>query len=93
MCPVFVVTESYFGARVYWHGDVRHFNAPSVIEKDATGAGDIFAASFFIRFFKTKNPWEAARFANQIASYSVTRSGLDSIPKREEIKLATTEVF
>ncbi len=93
MCPVFVVTEGYFGARVYWHGDVRRFTAPSVTEKDATGAGDIFAASFFIRYHKTKNPWEAARFANQIASQSVTRSGLDSIPKKKEIKLAISEVF
>ena len=93
LCPVFVVTEGYFGARVYWHGDVRRFNAPTVIEKDATGAGDIFAASLFIRFLKTKNPWESARFANQIASYSVTRSGLNSIPSRREIRLATTEVF
>lgn len=93
ICPILIVTEGYCGARVYWHGDVRRFNAPKVIEENATGAGDIFAASFFIRYHKTKNPWEAARFANQIASQSVTRTGLDSIPKKKEIKLASSEVF
>ena len=93
MCPVFVVTEGYFGARVYWHGDVRHFNAPNVIEKDATGAGDIFAASFFIRYHKTKNPWEAARFANLLASRSVTRYGLEGVPSDHEIAIANSEVF
>jgi len=93
MCPILVVTEGYFGARVYWHGDVRRFNAPEVEEKNATGAGDIFAASYFIRYHKTKNPWEAARFANLIASQSVTRSGLDSIPNKREIKMANSEVF
>jgi hypothetical protein len=93
MCPVVVVTEGYFGARVYWHGDVRRFLAPQVVEVDATGAGDIFAAAFFIRYLKTQNPWEAARFANQIASHSVTRSGLASVPEKNEVKSAMSEVF
>lgn len=93
MSPIFVVTEGYFGARVYWHGDVRRFTAPQVEEINATGAGDIFAASYFIRYHKTKDPWEAARYANQIAAQSVTRSGLSSIPTRQEVQLASSEVF
>jgi sugar/nucleoside kinase (ribokinase family) len=93
LCPVFVVTEGYYGARVYWHGDVRRFSAPAVVEVNATGAGDIFAAAFFIRYLKTKNPWEAARFANQIASQSVTRSGLASVPNDQEVNSANSEVF
>ena len=93
LCPIFVVTEGYKGSRVYWHGDVRHFNAPKVKEKNPTGAGDIFAAAFFIQYNKTKNPWEAARFANNLAALSVTRSGLDSIPTREEVINAICEVI
>ncbi len=90
---VFVVTDGYRGARVYWHGDVRRFRAPQVDEINATGAGDIFATAFFIQFYKTRDAWAAARFANQVAALSVTRAGLDSVPTSEEIKSARIEVF
>lgn len=90
---VLVITEGAAGARVYWHGDVRRFRAPQVHEVDSTGAGDIFAAAFFIRLQQTRDPWEAARFANQIASNSVTRSGLAGVPQADEIEKATLEVL
>jgi sugar/nucleoside kinase (ribokinase family) len=90
---VLVVTEGYCGARVFWHGDVRRFNAPAIDEVDATGAGDIFATAFFIQYHKTQNPWEAARFANLLASKSVTRAGLLSVPTKAEIKNAFIEVI
>jgi hypothetical protein len=90
---MFVVTDGNLGARVYWHADVRRFSAPRVDEVNATGAGDIFATAFFIQLHKTRDPWAAARFANQVASHSVTRSGLDSVPTPKEIKSATIEVF
>jgi len=93
LSSVLVVTEGYSGARVFWHGDVRRIHAPDVDEVDATGAGDIFATAFFIRYHKTRNPWEAARFANLLASKSVTREGLSSVPTQEEIKNAFIEVI
>jgi sugar/nucleoside kinase (ribokinase family) len=93
MSSILVVTEGFFGARIYWHGDVRRFTAPKVAEVDATGAGDIFSTAFFIQYQKTRNPWDATRFANRIASQSVTRSGLQSVPTREEIRLALSEVI
>ncbi len=83
---VLAVTESSRGCRVYWNGDVRRFSAPDVTEMDATGAGDIFATTFFIRLKQTQDPWEAARFANLIASTSVTRKGLASVPTNSEIQ-------
>ncbi|RMF47753.1 MAG: ribokinase [Anaerolineae bacterium] len=92
-CPVIVVTEGSAGARVYWHSDVRRFRAPQVQVVDTVGAGDIFAAAFFVRLEKTRDPWEAARFATYLAACSVTRSGLDSIPTPQEIEYTTIEVF
>lgn len=74
---ILVVTEGAAGAVLYWHGDRRRFRAPSVKEVDATGAGDIFAAAFFVRYLNTRDPWEATRFATLLASHSVERSGLD----------------
>ncbi len=90
---ILVVTEGSAGARVYWHGDVRRLRAPVVTEVEATGAGDIFAAAFFMRLFSTRDPWEAARFANQIAAISVTRCGLDSIPTPSEVQESLLEVL
>ena len=90
---VLAVTEGAAGSRLYWHGDQRRFRAPEIREVDATGAGDIFAAAFFIRLQVTRDPWEAARFATQLSAYSVTRIGLESIPTAEEIQACMVEVF
>ncbi|UCH59208.1 MAG: hypothetical protein JSV61_13440 [Anaerolineales bacterium] len=90
---ILAVTEAGEGSRVYWHGDVRRFRAPETKLVDDTGAGDIFAAAFFVRLFVTRDPWEAARFATQLSAYSVSRSGLQSIPLAEEIEATTVEVF
>jgi len=90
---VLVVTEGASGGRVYWNGDVRRFAAPKVEPLDEVGAGDIFATAFFHRFHLTHNPWEAARFAAQLASNSVTRSGMAGIPTPDEIQSATVEVL
>jgi sugar/nucleoside kinase (ribokinase family) len=86
--PVFVVTENYKGARIYWHNDVRYISAPEVEYVDDTGAGDIFSAAFFYRYFFTRDPWEAGRFAVLLASWSVGRKYLDSIPTKDEIERA-----
>ncbi|HEX7556964.1 MAG TPA: PfkB family carbohydrate kinase, partial [Leptolinea sp.] len=90
---ILAVTEGAAGVRIYWNGDVRRFSPPKVTEIDSTGAGDIFAASFFVKYFATRDPWEAARFAVQLAAYSVTRSGIESIPTAEEIEFTGTEIL
>ena len=83
---ILVVTEGAAGAVLYWNGDRRRFRAPSVKEVDATGAGDIFSTAFFVRLLKTRDPWEATRFATLLASHSVERTGLDGIPTTLEIE-------
>jgi hypothetical protein len=90
---ILVVTEGAAGARVYWNGDVRRFRPPQVEEIDSTGAGDVFAAAFFIRLYLTRDPWESARFANLVAATSVTRRGLDGIPTPEEVQAYLIEVL
>jgi hypothetical protein len=90
---ILAITEAAAGARVYWNGDVRRFRPPEVVEIDGTGAGDIFAAAFFIRLYLTRDPWESARFATMLAATSVTRRGLDGIPTPEEIQEHLIEVL
>ncbi len=92
-CRVLAITEGPAGARLYWNGDLRRFRALSLEEVDATGAGDIFAAAFFWRLYVTRDPWEAARFATHLASFSVKRRGLDGIPTEEEIQACLMEVL
>lgn len=90
---VLAVTEGAAGCVLYWNGDRRRFHAKPVTEVDATGAGDVFAAAFFIRLFKTRDPWEAARFATLLASCSVTRVGLEGIATSQEIEECMMEVL
>jgi sugar/nucleoside kinase (ribokinase family) len=86
-----VVTEGAAGARVYWNGDLRYFRPPTVTEIDAIGAGDIFAAAFFIQLNRTHNPWEAAQFATYLAANSVTRPGLQGVPTPQEVEAYIVE--
>jgi len=53
----------------------------------------IFAAAFFYRYYTTKDPWEAGRFAVLLASWSVTKQHLQSIPTSHEIKKAKIELM
>ncbi|MBC7879528.1 MAG: ribokinase [Anaerolineales bacterium] len=90
---ILCLTEGEDGCVLYWNGDRRRFRPIEVEEVDATGAGDIFAAAFFVRLHATHDPWEAARFATQLAARSVTRVGLNGIPTSQEIEECLMEVL
>jgi len=87
------LTEGAAGSVLYWNGDRRRFRPLAVEEVDGTGAGDIFAAAFFTRLYSTRDPWEAARFATNLAAHSVTRVGLNGIPTLREIEECLMEVL
>ena len=91
---VLAVTEGADGVMVYWNSDMRRFRPPEggIPSRDTTGAGDIFAAAFFIRLYMTRDPWEAARFATRLSAYSVTRTGLNGVPTLDEIHHSMIEV-
>jgi sugar/nucleoside kinase (ribokinase family) len=90
---ILCLTEAEAGCVLHWNGDRRRFRAPAMNETDSTGAGDIFAAAFFARLYSTRDPWEAARFATQLAARSVTRAGLNGIPNAKEIEECLMEVL
>jgi sugar/nucleoside kinase (ribokinase family) len=90
---ILVVTEGPSGAVLFWNGDRRRFRAPDVNEVDATGAGDVFAAAFFVRLLSTRDPWEATRFATLLATCSVTRVGLHGIATPREVEECMLEVL
>jgi sugar/nucleoside kinase (ribokinase family) len=80
-----VVTHGIVGYTIYTEGNPHDFEAEDVEQVDPTGAGDIFAATFFIALNRGDDPWTAARFANCVAACSVTRPGLSGVPNTEEI--------
>lgn len=92
-CKIVVVTQGADGAHMYWEKQERHFPAPVVEERDPTGAGDIFAAAFFIHLQRTQDPWSAARMATLLAANSVTRRGMNSTPTVTEVDTAQAQVI
>ena len=84
---VFVVTRGAAGCSVYYDGVITDLPTSKETEVDPTGAGDVFAAAFFVRLKQTASPVAAARFANCLASKSISRPGLDGIPTHNEIQL------
>jgi sugar/nucleoside kinase (ribokinase family) len=55
-------------------------------ETDPTGAGDVFAAAFMLKLRELREPLEAARFANGVASFSVTGRSTDALPDLEQVQ-------
>lgn len=82
---VLAVTQGPDGCIVYTGGETRRFAPSDVTEVDPTGAGDVFAASFFYALQQGHGPGAAARFANYLAARSVTRVGLSGVPTMEEV--------
>ena len=90
--PILVVTQGADGATLYTQGNETNFPAPEVALVEETGAGDIFAAAFFVRLSTERDPFEAVRFANLVAADSVTREGLSSAPTEETLYNLIREV-
>lgn len=79
LCKLLILTENARGCTVFAGSQVRQIPAHPVQLVEPTGAGDIFAAAFLIRYAQNgRNPWQAAQFANYIAAQSVTQIGLDA---------------
>jgi sugar/nucleoside kinase (ribokinase family) len=91
-CPVLVLTDGAHGARVYSGGEMGLFPAVTVRQLDPTGAGDIFAAAFFILLEQTGNAGHAAQMANLVAAASVAREGLAGVPSATEVQAALGSV-
>lgn len=79
LASILVLTQGERGCTVFCHGEARAFPAPRMAVADPTGAGDIFAAAYLVRFHQTDgNLWAAAEFANHIAAQAIARHGLPS---------------
>jgi sugar/nucleoside kinase (ribokinase family) len=84
--PVVALTRYRQGAEVCLEGRWLRIDAFPADEADPTGAGDIFATAFLIRYHETGDAAEAARFAAAAAAYSVEGPGIERVATREEIE-------
>ena len=84
--PVLIVTEAERGARLYSESGCSRIRAFPAVEADPTGAGDVFAAAFLVRFAQASDPIAAATFASCAASLSVEAPGIEAVPDLAQIE-------
>lgn len=83
---IFILTRGRQGAVMRCEDRWHSLPAYPAVEVDPTGAGDVFAAAFLIRYFETKDAYVAGLFASCAASLSVEGSGAGAIPTREQVE-------
>lgn len=84
--PVLIVTLGEKGCAIFSHSQRQTVPPRPVQPVDPTGAGDVFAAAFFIHFYETGNLWQSARFANVTASMAIERRGPEGVPNRSQVE-------
>ncbi|OGO52785.1 MAG: hypothetical protein A2148_05220 [Chloroflexi bacterium RBG_16_68_14] len=84
--PMVALTADRRGAHLHVENRWRSIKAFPVREVDPTGAGDVFAAAFLVRYHETEDAAESARFASAAAACSVEASGTEGIVGRREIE-------
>jgi ribokinase len=89
-----VITKGEDGARIIYGGELTDLPGFKINTIDLTGAGDVFAAAFFIRATdRSASAITAGRFANAVAGLSLRGIGSSRVPTQREVEefLATAE--
>ena len=86
MTRVLIVTEGAAGGRVLVDGREQRIAPFQAREVDPTGAGDVFAAAYLVRYGETSDPVESSRFAACAAAFSVEADGTEGIPWRAQVE-------
>jgi hypothetical protein len=82
-----VITRGEGGARIIFGGEKVDLPGFKVPVKDLTGAGDVFAAAFFIHATdRSESAIKAGRFANAVAALSLREVGPRGVPTLEEVE-------
>lgn len=84
--PVVVVTRGWKGSLVLTRDSVVEVPTLPRAEVDPTGAGDVFAASFLLRYHEAGDLADAAAFAGCAASCAVEGVGTSTLGDRAEIE-------
>lgn len=83
--PLGALTFADKGAVLFVNGE-RHAVAPARAgEVEPTGAGDVFAAAFLLRYNLTGDPFEAASYAAVAGALTVEAPGIAGVPTAEQL--------
>jgi 1D-myo-inositol 3-kinase len=86
--PLGVLTAGRLGALLFVNGERYEVAPRPTREVDATGAGDVFAATFLIHYQADGDPWDAAAAASCAASLSVEAGGVAAVSDRDTLDAA-----
>jgi sugar/nucleoside kinase (ribokinase family) len=84
--PVVALTRGWRGLRLFTREGVHEVASLPRAEIDPTGAGDVFAAAFLLRYHEAADLTAAAAFAACAASCAVEGVGVSSLGDREEVQ-------
>jgi sugar/nucleoside kinase (ribokinase family) len=85
IAAVLILTMGDKGARLHTQGRWHDIPPCPAREVDPTGAGDVFAAAYVVRYSETGDPLESALFAGAAASLSVEAPWVSGIPTRPQV--------
>ena len=88
---ILVLTHGARGATIYAGNGALHIPAFPAREVNPTGAGDVFAAAFLIRYQQSiaagrKDLLDAGRFAAAVASFAVEGPGASTVPTLAQVE-------
>ncbi|MCB0521494.1 MAG: hypothetical protein H6577_25580 [Lewinellaceae bacterium] len=81
-----IVTQGAGGATVFQKGMTSHFPSFPTREVDPTGAGDVFAAAFTLKFSETRLLGDAMAYAHATASLRVEGKGVQALPTAKAVE-------
>jgi sugar/nucleoside kinase (ribokinase family) len=81
-CKYVALTHGSAGATLFVQGVAHPIAAAPALERDPTGAGDVFATALLIGLHEAGDPLAAAHFAAAVAAHSVEGEGMRRIPTR-----------
>jgi 1D-myo-inositol 3-kinase len=84
--PMVVVTRGWRGSSLLSRAGVQEVPSLPRTEVDATGAGDVFAAAFLVRYHESGDPLDAAAFASCAAGCAVEGVGTTTLGDRPTIE-------
>jgi len=85
LVPMVALTRGWKGLTLLTRAGAHHVPSLPRAEVDPTGAGDVFAAAFLVRYHESGDPLEAAAFAACAASCVVEGVGASTLGDREEV--------
>ena len=86
LVPIVALTRGWRGLTLFTRGGSDDVPGLPREEVDPTGAGDVFAAAFLVRYHETHDPLEAAAFGACAASCAVEAIGTAGLGDRAEVE-------